>query len=138
MAHKCAARIGEIMANYIDGFSFPIARDRVNEYKQLAKTVADIWIEHGALDYYEYAGDDMKLEGTSSFTDLLVASENETIIFGWVAFESREARDLANEKVAADPRMVELFASSDSGFDASRMAYGGFQSLVSASSTDTA
>ena len=51
-------------------------------------------------------------------------------MFGWVVFESREARDLANEKVAADPRMAAVIDSSISGFDAKRMAYGGFESLV--------
>ena len=56
--------------------------------------------------------------------------EDEAIVFGWVVFESREARDLANEKVASDPRMAELINSSNSGFDAERMAYGGFRPLV--------
>lgn len=51
-------------------------------------------------------------------------------MFGWVVFASREARDLANAKVAADPRMATLMASSHSGFDATRMAYGGFVPLV--------
>ena len=118
------------MADYIDGFVLPVPRDRLNEYKRLAEAVAEIWKEHGALDYREYVGDDLKLEGTRSFTDLVAATEDETIVFGWVVFDSREARDLANEKVAADPRMSELVASSNSGFDATRMAYGGFQSLV--------
>ena len=118
------------MANYIDGFAFPISRDRLNEYKRLAEAAAEIWKEHGALNYYEYVGDDMKLEGTRSFTDVVAATEEETIVFGWVEFDSRETRDLVNEKVAADPRMVELIDSSNSGFDAKRMAYGGFQSLV--------
>jgi len=70
------------------------------------------------------------LEGTRSFTDLAGAAEGEVIVFGWVEFESREARDLANEKVAADPRMADLINSSDTGFDAERMAYGGFRSFV--------
>ena len=118
------------MARYIDGFVFPIPRDRLNEYQRLSEAVAAIWKEHGALDYWEYVGDDMKLEGTSSFIDLLAATKEETIVFGWVAFDSREARDLANKKVAEDPRMVELMASSHSGFEAKRMAYGGFQLLV--------
>ena len=118
------------MANYIDGFVLPIQRDRLDEYKRLAEEVAEIWKEHGALDYWEYVGDDLKLEGTRSFADLVAATEDETILFGWVVFDSREARDLANEKVAADPRMVDLLESSNSGFDAERMAYGGFQSLV--------
>jgi uncharacterized protein YbaA (DUF1428 family) len=118
------------MANYIDGFVLPISRDHLDEYKRLVESVADIWKEHGALDYREYVGDDLILEGTRSFTDLAAATEGETIVFGWVEFESREARDLANEKVATDPRMVDLVSSSNSGFDALRMAYGGFQSLV--------
>jgi len=121
------------MAHYIDGFVLPVPRDRLNEYKCLVEAAAAIWKEHGARDYREYVGDDLKLEGTRSFTDLLAATEDETIVFGWVVFDSREARDLANEKVAADPRMAELIDSSNSGFDAKRMAYGGFQSLVRSS-----
>ena len=121
------------MPHYIDGFVLPVPRDRLDEYKRLVKAVAEIWKEHGALDYCEYVGDDLKLEGTRSFTDLAAATEDETIVFGWVVFDSREVRDLANEKVAADPRMVDLMDSSNSGFDAKRMAYGGFQSLVRSS-----
>ncbi len=124
------------MAHYIDGFVLPVQRDRLNEYKRVVEAAAEIWKEHGALDYREYVGDDLKLEGTRSFTDLVAATEDETIVFGWVVFDSREARDLANEKVAADPRMADLIDSSNSGFDAKRMAYAGFQSLVRSSNTD--
>ena len=118
------------MAPYVDGFVFPVPRDRLSEYTRVAEAVAEIWKEHGALDYREYVGDDLKLEGTRSFPDLLAAREDEVIVFGWVAFDSREARDRANEKVAADSRMADLVDSSNSGFDARRMAYGGFASLV--------
>ncbi len=124
------------MAHYIDGFVLPIPRDRLNEYKRLVEAAAEIWKEHGALDYLEYVGDDLKLEGTRSFTDLIAETEDETIVFGWVVFDSREARDLVNEKVAADPRMADLLASSNSGFDAKRMAYGGFQLLVRSSNAN--
>ena len=121
------------MADYIDGFVLPIPRDRLNEYKHLAEAVAEIWKEHGALEYREYFGDDLILEGTRSFTDLVSATKDEIIVFGWVVFDSREARDIANKKVAADPRMADLLASANSGFNAKRMAYGGFQSLVRSS-----
>jgi len=124
------------MAHYIDGFVLPIPRDRLGEYKRIVEVAAEIWKEHGALDYREYVGDEMSLEGTRSFTDLIAASEDEVIVFGWVVFESRETRDLANEKVAADPRMADLIDPSNSGFDAKRMAYGGFQSLVLSSSSN--
>ena len=129
------------MAHYIDGFVFPIPQDRLNDYKRVAEVVAEIWKEHGALDYREYVGDDMNREGTSSFTDLLTANDDETIVFGWVVFDSRESRDLTNEKVAADPRMMELIAPliepSKPIFDARRMAYGGFQSLIPLSDTNS-
>jgi len=123
------------MAQYIDGFVFPISRDQLDEYERVADAVARIYREHGALEYLEYVGDDMNREGTRSFPDLATAAEEETVVFGWVVFESREARDLVNERVAADPRMVDLIAPlvdpSNTIFDAKRMAYGGFRPLVS-------
>ena len=121
------------MADYIDGFALPIPRDGLDEYKRVVESIAEIWKEHGALDYREFVGDDLKLEGTRSFIDLVAATEAETVVFGWVVFDSREARDLANVKVAADPRMADLIGSSNTGFDAERMAYGGFRPLVRAS-----
>ncbi len=124
------------MTHYIDGFVLPVPRDHLDEYKRVVEAAAEIWKEHGALDYREYVGDDLKLEGTRSFTDLVGATEDEAIVFGWVVFDSREARDLANEKVAADPRMADLIDSSNSGFDAKRMAYGGFRSLVRSSNAN--
>ena len=124
------------MAHYIDGFVLPVSRDRLDEYKRLVEAAADIWKEHGALEYREYFGDDLILDGTRSFTDLAAATDGEVIVFGWVEFESRAVRDLANAKVAADPRMADLIKSSNSGFDAERMAYGGFRSLVRSSNAN--
>jgi uncharacterized protein YbaA (DUF1428 family) len=118
------------MAQYVDGFVFPIARDRLDVYRRLAEATAEIWKEHGALDYQEFVGDDLHLEGTRSFVDVVEPAEGDVVVFGWVTFESRESRDQANAKVMADPRMVDLLESTDSGFDAERMAYGGFARLV--------
>ena len=100
----------------------------------MAEKVAEIWKEYGALAYFEYVGEDLKMEGTRSFPELVDAKEDEAIVFGWVVFESREARDLANERVPADPRMTDLVAPltdpSRLIFNANRMVYGGFQPLV--------
>ncbi len=120
------------MANYIDGFVLPIPRASVEQYKRVAQEVAAIWKEHGALDYYEYVGDDMIREGTRSFTDFADATAEETIVFGFVVFDSRETRDGANRKVETDPRMTDLVNPllDDGVFDAERMAYGGFKMLA--------
>ena len=129
----------ENMMNYIDGFVLPVPRNHLNEYRRVAETVAEIWKEHGALAYFEYVGEDLKLEGTRSFPEFVGAKEDEAIVFGWVVFNSRETRDLANERVAADPRMADLIAPltdpSRMVFDAKRMVYGGFQSFIQSNSS---
>lgn len=121
------------MAHYIDGFVLPVPRRHLENYRRLAEATARIWMEYGALDYREFVGDDLVHEGTGSFIGLSGASADEVVVFGWVLFESREARDEAGSKVAADPRMPDLMNSLGSGFDAARMAYGGFREFVSSS-----
>ncbi|MEM8681063.1 MAG: DUF1428 domain-containing protein [Planctomycetota bacterium] len=122
------------MAHYVDGFVLPIPHNRLDDYRRVAEAVAEIWKEYGAMEYVECAADDMYREGTRSFAELVTARQGETVVFGWVVFESREARDRANQKVAADPRMTDLIAPlldpSALVFDAERMAYGGFTTLV--------
>ncbi|OEK03733.1 hypothetical protein BFP97_03370 [Roseivirga sp. 4D4] len=122
------------MTDYIDGFVLRIRRVHLDEYRQVAERVAEIWKEHGALSYFEYVSDDLSLEGVRSFSEVVEAKECEVIIFGWVVFPSKEIRDQANVQVPKDPRMADLVAPlidpSRLIFNASRMVYGGFQPLV--------
>ena len=122
------------MSNYIDGFVFPISKVHLEEYKSVAEKVAEVWKEHGALAYCEFVGDDMFLDGTRSFPETILAKEDEQVVFGWVIFPSKEARDAANKKVPLDTRMTDLVAPLIQPnrliFDASRMVYGGFKALV--------
>lgn len=122
------------MEHYIDGFVLPVPRVHLNEYKGVAEKVAEIWKEYGALAYFEYVGDDLKLEGTRSFIELVDLNEDEAIVFGWVIFPSKEIRDSANKQVPNDSRMAGLVAPLTNPkrliFDAGRMVYGGFKPLV--------
>ena len=122
------------MANYIDGFIFPIKKIHLDEYKQIADKVADIWKSYGALAYFECVDDGLKIEGTLPFDNLVSKDEDETIVFGWMAFDSQETRDYAHKKVASDPKMSELVEPLMNPdrliFNASRMVYGGFKTLI--------
>ena len=124
------------MKRYVDGFVLPVARDRIAEYRTIAEAASRIWKEHGALEYWECVGDDLNTECTRSFTDMTNASDDETVIFAWAVFESRQARDAANEKIMADPRMAELTSGLTNPetplIDFQRMAHGGFNELVRA------
>ena len=128
------------MGNYIDGFILPVPRIHLNEYKSVAEKVAEIWKEYGALEYFEYVGEDLKLEGTRSFIEVVDLKEDEVIVFGWVIFPSKEIRDTANKQVPTDSRMTKLVAPLTDPkkliFDAERMVYGGFQPLVQSNTNE--
>ena len=123
-----------LMNNYIDAFVLPIPTRHIDEYQEVVKRIAEIWIEHGALAYYEFQGDDLKREGLRSFPEMINTDPNESVIFGWTVFESKEMRDIVNQKVVNDPRMTALvdplIDPDDLVFDAGRMVYGGFKILA--------
>lgn len=118
------------MNRYIDGFVIPIPKANLDEYRVIAEKAAKIWKEYGALDYWECVGDDLEVMETTSFPQLANIKPDETVIFSWVVFESREARDAVNEKIMADPRIKEMMGTCSQIFDCKRMAYGGFRQLV--------
>ncbi len=124
------------MERYIDGFVFPISSDRISQYKIVAEKIAEIYREHGAIDYQEFLGDDLYREGTRAFPTMLSANEGDAIVFGWITYDSRETRDLVNQKLEADPRIPGLVATivepDNRVFDPGRMAFGGFKSLLEA------
>jgi uncharacterized protein YbaA (DUF1428 family) len=117
------------MGRYVDGFVIPVRKDRVEDYRRIAEQAAPIWKEYGALDYWECVGDDLDVQGLVAFPQLVQAAPDETVVFAWVVFESREQRDLANDKIAADPRLGAL-VGDDPPFDMQRITYGGFKVLV--------
>lgn len=118
------------MGKYVDGFVLPIAKANVEKYREMAQRASEIWKEHGALEYYEAVGDDLEIEKMLSFKTIAGASDDETVIFAWIVYESREHRDKVNEAVMSDPRLQEDMESCKDVFDFKRMAYGGFKTLV--------
>lgn len=118
------------MAKYIDGFVLPLAAGNVEKYREIAEKAGAIWKEHGALEYIEAVGDDLEHEDMFSFKKIAGAGEDETVIFAWIVYESREHRDKVNAAVMEDPRMKEEMEATKGTFDYKRMAYGGFKALV--------
>lgn len=118
------------MGKYVDGFVIPMAKENVEKYSLMAQKAGDIWMEHGALQYVEAVGDDLEIEKMLSFKTISGASDDETVIFAWIVYESREHRDKVNEAVMSDPRLKEAMEACNNLFDFKRMAYGGFKTLV--------
>ncbi|HET6406383.1 MAG TPA: DUF1428 domain-containing protein [Chthoniobacteraceae bacterium] len=119
------------MPHYVDGFVIPIPKGNVEMYRQIAEVASTVWKDHGAVAYMECVGDDLEMDKAVSFTKLSGATSDETVVFAWIVFNSREHRDEVNEKVMKDPRLTGMDMNS-MPFDPARMAYGGFQAIVEA------
>ncbi len=115
---------------YADGFIIPLPKDKVEQYRSIATRCGEIWREHGAKEFRECVADDVKVGEVTSFPRSVQQKDNETVIFSWIVYESREARDEVNAKVMADPRMKELMSPESMPFDGKRMIFGGFDMIV--------
>lgn len=118
------------MGKYVDGFVIPIAAKNVEKYRALAQKAGEIWKEYGALEYYECVGDDLETENMLSFKTIAGTSAEETVIFAWIVYESKEQRDKVNAVVMEDERIKKAVEEHGKLFDFKRMAYGGFKVLV--------
>ena len=114
--------------SYADGFVLAVPKARLEEYKEMARMAGAIWKEHGALAYVECTGDDTPYGELTSFPRSVLAKEDEIVIFAWIVYESRAARDEINKKVMAEPRLKG--DPSTMPFDGKRMFWGGFSPLV--------
>lgn len=117
------------MAKYVDGFVLPVPKKNVEAYRRLAEEASKVWREHGALEYVECIADDVKSGELTSFPQSVKLKTDETVVFAWIVYESREHRDSVNEKVMKDPRIANMDPQS-MPFDAKRMFWGGFEVLV--------
>ena len=117
---------------YVDGFVIPIAKKNLPAYLKMAKAASKIWRELGAVDYYECAGDDLKVKGVASFEKLAGAKAGETVVFSWITYKNKAHRNAVNKKVMADPRLAKMMQGKSMPFDVKRMAYGGFKVIVKA------
>jgi len=115
---------------YVDGFILPLPKSKVEQYRALAELASSVWREHGALEYREWIGDDVKSGKLTSFPQSVNLEDGETVVFAWIVYESRAQRDDINDKVMKDPRLAPFMDPANLPFDGKRMIYGGFESLV--------
>ena len=116
---------------YIDGFVVPVPKRNIDAYRRMARKAGKIWREHGALEYRECVGDDVKVGKVTSFPRSVKLKPDETVVFSWIVFRSRADRDRVNAKVMKDPRLADMMDPKAMPFDSKRMFWGGFKSIVS-------
>ena len=124
------------MAKYVDGFVLVIPKGKETEYQKMAEMGRDSWMKHGALQYFECRGDDLKQQEmgdqkSRAYKEMAGAGDDENVCFSFIVFNSKEHRDEVNKKVMAE--MDESY-SDQTDFempnDMKKMAYGGFAVAV--------
>jgi len=118
------------MGKYVDGFVLPLPKKNVEAYKQFSEKAGKVWREYGALEYIACIGDDVKPGKVTSFPQAVKLEPDETVVFAWIVYESREHRDRVNAAVMKDPRMANMDPKK-MPFDGMRLVYGGFEILIS-------
>ena len=115
---------------YVDGFVIPVPRKNVDAYRRIAARAGRIWMEHGARQYIEAVGDDLKASFGLPFPRLVRLKPGETVLYSFIIYRSRAHRDRVNKKVMSDPRILRMMEKGKMPFDERRMSYGGFRSIV--------
>ena len=115
---------------YVDGYVLPVPKKNLQAYRRIAQKAGRIWRGHGAVEYRECVGDDLKVKWGALFPRMVRLKPGETVIFSWIVFKSRAHRDRVNAKVMKDPRLATMMDPKAMPFDAKRMIYGGFKTLV--------
>ena len=114
--------------SYVDGFVVAVPKNRLDDYKALAKVAGEVAMELGATGYVEALGDNLSWGKVTSFPRAVQATEDEVVVFSWILYKDRESKDAVMEKFMVDPRLTECMKNTP--FDMQRMVHGGFEAFV--------
>jgi uncharacterized protein YbaA (DUF1428 family) len=113
---------------YVDGSLLAVPAANKEDYRALAEKQAAIFKEYGASRVVEAWGDDVPDGKVTDFKGAVKAKGDEKVVYCWIEWPSKSARDAAWPKLMADPRMNE-----DSRlYDGQRRVFGGFAPILDA------
>jgi uncharacterized protein YbaA (DUF1428 family) len=115
---------------YVDGFVLPVPKKKLAAYRSMARKAGKIWREHGALEFRECVADDVKRGKLTSFPQAVKLKPGETVFFSYIVFRNKAERNRINAKVMKDKRLANMMDPKAMPFDARRMFWGGFKTLV--------
>ena len=117
---------------YVDGFVLAVPRRNLKTYRAMALKAAKVWRDHGAIEVVECVADDVKKGKPTSFPQSVKLKPGEVVVFSWITYKSRGARDRILAKVMKDKRLKDIMDPKKMPFDGKRMIYGGFKTMVDA------
>ncbi len=113
---------------YVDGYVLAVPNENKDAYRAVAETAAAVFKDHGALSVVECWGDDVPEGKVTSFSMAIKREPNESVVFSWITWPSKEVRNTGMASAMQDARMKH--DPSQMPFDGKRMIFGGFTILV--------
>ena len=119
---------------YVEGFVVAVPAANKEAYRKHAADAHELFKEFGVTRMVETWGDDVPDGKVTDFRRAVAAKDGEVVLFSWFEYPDRATRDAANQKIMSDPRMKAM--GEHMPFDAQRMIYGGFETLMDDSNGD--
>lgn len=114
--------------NYVDGFVLAVPNEKREQYQKFAQDAAIVFKDNGALSVVECWGNDVPEGKVTSFPMAVKCQADESVVFSWIQWPSKEIRDAGMKKAMEDPRFD--MKTNPIPFDGKRMIFGGFDMIV--------
>ena len=118
---------GSERGGYTDGFIVPVPEAKRDAYRELASKMAKVFREHGANRVIESIADDVQHGQVTDFYRAVKSEDGETVVFSFIEWPDKKARDDAWAKIMADESMK---PDGDMPFSGQRMFWGGFEPIL--------
>jgi uncharacterized protein YbaA (DUF1428 family) len=115
--------------NYVDGYVLAVPKGKKHEYQELATESAAVFKDHGALSVVESWADDVPEGKITSFPLAVQCKDDEAVVFSWIIWPSRNARD-EGMKTAMEDERIKAMDPKSMPFDGQRMIFGGFETFL--------
>lgn len=112
---------------YIDGFVLAVPAENKSKYIAHAEAGAALFKKLGATRLVETWAEDVPEGKQTDFYRATKLEAGEVPLFSWVEYPDRATRQKAGQEMMTDPDAQSM---SEMPFDAMRMIYGGFETLV--------
>lgn len=114
---------------YIDAFLLAVPSDQQQAYVDHAHRGADYLRSLGAVQQIECWGDDVPHGKVTDMHRAVLAQADESIVFAWITYRDKAARDAANARMMSGDAEV-MAAMGDMPFDGKRMIFSGFAPIL--------
>ncbi|QEM83667.1 DUF1428 domain-containing protein [Halomonas binhaiensis] len=113
---------------YVEGFVVAVPEENQEAYRDLAARAAEIFKRYGATRVVEAWGTDVPEGKVTDFPRAVQSEPGEVVVFSWIEFPSKQARDETFARMEAENAMDDFMGEMP--FDGKRMIFGGFETIL--------